>query len=55
MRDTGPGIAPEKLGLMFSPTQIDNRYGASSGTSSASLVRGLIELHGGRLDRKRAR
>ncbi len=52
VRDTGPGIAPEKLEQVFQPfTQIDNRYGRVLGGTGLglALVRGLIELHGGRV------
>lgn len=50
--DTGPGIPPDKLDCLFHPfAQADNRYSRSdNGTGlGLALVRGLIELHGGKV------
>lgn len=52
VEDSGPGIPPEKLKLLFKPfSQIDNRYDRNAGGTGLglSLVRGLIALHGGRV------
>jgi two-component system cell cycle sensor histidine kinase PleC len=52
VRDNGPGIAPEKLARVFQPfSQIDNRYDREAGGTGLglALVRGLAELHGGRV------
>jgi two-component system cell cycle sensor histidine kinase PleC len=49
--DNGPGIPKEKLDMVFKPfAQIDNRYDRKApGTGlGLALVRGLVELHGGR-------
>jgi len=51
VEDNGPGIAPEKLETVFKPfSQIDNRYGRQAGGTGLglALVKGLVELHGGR-------
>ena len=50
--DNGPGIAPEKLAHVFEPfSQIDNRYDREAGGTGLglALVRGLAQLHGGRV------
>ncbi len=50
--DNGPGIPPEKLERVFTPfSQIDNRYDRQEGGTGLglSLVRGLMNLHGGRV------
>jgi two-component system cell cycle sensor histidine kinase PleC len=52
VRDNGPGIAPDKLARVFKPfSQIDNRYDREAGGTGLglALVRGLAELHGGRV------
>jgi two-component system, cell cycle sensor histidine kinase PleC len=52
VEDDGPGIAREKLAVVFTPfSQIDNRYGRQAGGTGLglALVKGLIELHGGRV------
>ncbi len=49
--DTGPGIAADKLALLFQPfTQVDNRFDHHhDGTGlGLALVQGLARLHGGR-------
>ncbi len=49
--DNGPGIPPEKQDKLFKPfSQVDNRYNRAAGSTGLglSLVRGLVELHGGR-------
>jgi two-component system cell cycle sensor histidine kinase PleC len=49
--DNGPGIPAAKLDRIFKPfARVDNRYRAqTSGTGlGLALVRGLVELHGGR-------
>ncbi len=51
VRDDGPGIPREKLGLIFVPfAQVDNHYDRQAGGTGLglALVRGLAELHGGR-------
>ncbi|HEY1631602.1 MAG TPA: ATP-binding protein [Rhizomicrobium sp.] len=51
IEDDGPGISPEALDRVFLPfNQVDNRYSRQSGGTGLglSLVRGLVELHGGR-------
>ncbi|HEX9402586.1 MAG TPA: PAS domain S-box protein [Anaeromyxobacter sp.] len=50
VRDTGAGIAPEMLGRLFEPfTQADDSLHRSRGGLGLglSLVKGLVELHGG--------
>jgi two-component system cell cycle sensor histidine kinase PleC len=52
VEDDGPGIAKEKLAQIFTPfSQIDNRYGRQAGGTGLglALVKGLVELHGGRV------
>jgi two-component system cell cycle sensor histidine kinase PleC len=52
VQDNGPGIAAEKLARVFQPcSQIDNRYDREAGGTGLglALVRGLAELHGGRV------
>jgi len=52
VEDNGIGITPTKLELIFQPfTQADNRYDRASGGTGLglSLVRGLVELHGGQV------
>jgi two-component system cell cycle sensor histidine kinase PleC len=52
VEDDGPGIAKEKLTQIFTPfSQIDNRYGRQAGGTGLglALVKGLVELHGGRV------
>ncbi len=51
VRDNGPGIPPDKLDKIFSPfNQVDNRFDRQAGGTGLglALVRGLVELHGGR-------
>ncbi|HEY2069213.1 MAG TPA: ATP-binding protein [Rhizomicrobium sp.] len=51
VEDNGPGISPELLDRIFLPfNQVDNRYSRQEGGTGLglSLVRGLVELHGGR-------
>jgi two-component system cell cycle sensor histidine kinase PleC len=51
VEDNGQGIAPEFLERVFLPfNQIDNRYSRQEGGTGLglSLVRGLVELHGGK-------
>ncbi len=48
--DNGPGIPREKLQHIFTPfSQIDNRFERQAGGTGLglTLVRGLVELHGG--------
>lgn len=50
--DNGPGIPRDKLNSIFLPfTQVDNRYDRQEGGTGLglTLVRGLVELHGGRV------
>jgi signal transduction histidine kinase len=50
--DDGPGIPREKLDVIFTPfSQIDNRFDRQEGGTGLglSLVRGLVELHGGQV------
>jgi two-component system cell cycle sensor histidine kinase PleC len=52
VQDNGPGIAAEKLARVFQPfSQIDNRYDREAGGTGLglALVKGLAELHGGRI------
>jgi two-component system cell cycle sensor histidine kinase PleC len=52
VQDNGPGIAPDKLARVFQPfSQIDNRYDREAGGTGLglALVKGLVELHGGRI------
>ncbi|MDE2264360.1 MAG: HAMP domain-containing histidine kinase [Alphaproteobacteria bacterium] len=52
VKDDGPGIAPDKLERVFQAfSQVDNRYDRNGGGTGLglSLVRGLINLHGGRV------
>jgi two-component system cell cycle sensor histidine kinase PleC len=49
--DNGAGIAKEKIQTVFEPfSQINNQFDRSSGGTGLglALVRGLVELHGGR-------
>ncbi len=49
--DNGQGIPPDKLERVFTPfSQVDNRYDRQAGGTGLglALVRGLVELHGGR-------
>ena len=51
--DTGPGIAPGDLPRLFRPfTQLDARLAREHGGSGLglSLARGMVELHGGRIE-----
>ena len=51
VHDNGPGIPREKLDKIFTPfSQVDNRYDRQAGGTGLglALVRGLVELHGGR-------
>jgi two-component system cell cycle sensor histidine kinase PleC len=51
VEDDGPGIPQDLLDRVFLPfNQVDNRYSRQSGGTGLglSLVRGLVELHGGR-------
>jgi two-component system cell cycle sensor histidine kinase PleC len=51
VRDNGPGVPREKLDKIFVPfNQVDNRYDRQAGGTGLglALVRGLVELHGGR-------
>lgn len=51
VRDNGPGIPADKLDKIFSPfNQVDNRFDRQAGGTGLglALVRGLVELHGGR-------
>jgi PAS domain S-box-containing protein len=53
IRDTGVGIPPEELPRLLKPfEQGDSRYGRSEGGTGLglALVKGLTELHGGRLE-----
>src|SRR5206468_360105 len=48
--DNGPGLAPDKLTLVFEPfSQMDNRFNREAGGTGLglALVRGLVRLHGG--------
>ncbi len=50
--DSGPGIPPDKLALVFEPfSQIDNRYDREAGGTGLglALVQGLARLHDGRV------
>ncbi len=52
VRDDGPGIPHDKLDKIFTPfSQVDNRYDRQTGGTGLglALVRGLAELHGGRV------
>ena len=52
VQDNGPGIPAEKLARVFQPfSQIDNRYDREAGGTGLglALVKGLAELHGGRI------
>jgi len=50
MRDTGVGIAPEQLPLIFQRFQQAGRERISGGLGlGLALVKGLVELHGGRV------
>jgi two-component system cell cycle sensor histidine kinase PleC len=49
--DNGPGIAADKLALLFRPfTRVDNRFDHAHGGTGLglALVQGLARLHGGR-------
>jgi two-component system cell cycle sensor histidine kinase PleC len=51
VKDNGPGIPHGKLDKIFTPfSQVDNRYDRQAGGTGLglALVRGLVELHGGR-------
>jgi two-component system cell cycle sensor histidine kinase PleC len=51
VEDNGPGIPRDKLDKIFKPfSQVDNRYDRQGGGTGLglALVRGLVELHGGR-------
>ncbi len=53
VRDDGAGIPPEKLGAIFEMfTQVDRPLERSQGGLGIglSLVRGLVEMHGGRVE-----
>jgi signal transduction histidine kinase/ActR/RegA family two-component response regulator len=55
VRDTGVGIAPEKLGMIFELFgQAENAIGRSQGGMGIglALVRNLVELHGGTVTAK---
>jgi two-component system cell cycle sensor histidine kinase PleC len=50
--DNGPGIPRDKLDNIFTPfSQVDNRYQRQEGGTGLglTLVRGLVEMHGGRI------
>jgi signal transduction histidine kinase len=50
--DNGPGIPRDKLDNIFMPfSQVDNRYQRQEGGTGLglTLVRGLVEMHGGRV------
>jgi two-component system cell cycle sensor histidine kinase PleC len=52
VRDNGPGIPSDRLDTIFSPfNQVDNRFDRQAGGTGLglALVRGLVELHGGRV------
>jgi two-component system cell cycle sensor histidine kinase PleC len=52
VRDNGPGIPPDKMEMIFSPfSQVDNRFDRQAGGTGLglALVKGLAELHGGRV------
>lgn len=51
VRDNGPGIPREKIDNIFQPfNQVDNRFDRQAGGTGLglALVKGLVELHGGR-------
>jgi two-component system cell cycle sensor histidine kinase PleC len=51
VRDNGPGVPRDKLDKIFSPfNQVDNRFDRQAGGTGLglALVRGLVELHGGK-------
>ncbi len=51
VQDNGPGIPRDKLDKIFKPfSQVNNRYDRQGGGTGLglALVRGLVELHGGR-------
>jgi two-component system cell cycle sensor histidine kinase PleC len=51
VKDNGPGIPRDKLDKIFQPfSQVDNRYDRQAGGTGLglALVRGLVDLHGGR-------
>jgi signal transduction histidine kinase/CheY-like chemotaxis protein len=55
VKDSGVGIAPERLGQIFGLfTQAENAIGRAQGGMGIglSLVRNLVELHGGSVDAK---
>ncbi len=52
VEDNGPGIPRKKLDKIFQPfSQVDNRFDRQGGGTGLglALVRGLVELHGGRV------
>src|SRR6185312_13015506 len=57
IKDSGIGLAPEMLESIFEPfTQVDRSLGRSSGGLGLglSVVRSLLELHGGRIEARSA-
>ncbi|MHB9025506.1 MAG: PAS domain-containing sensor histidine kinase [Armatimonadota bacterium] len=50
VRDTGRGIAPEELHMLFSPFRKAGRAEESGGLGlGLTLVKGIVEAHGGRI------
>lgn len=47
VRDTGPGIAPEKLGAIFKPFHTTKQQGTGLGLAIADRI---IQAHGGRIE-----
>ena len=53
VRDTGRGIAPERLSRIFDLFQTSDEDGAGLGIGLA-VVKGLVEMHGGRVEARSA-